>query len=76
MKQGDIKVYTKLDSLEEQISDERFLRCHQSYLVNLDYVSGIIDIDFVLNDERRLPIRKSGRKQLIKKYEDYLKGTL
>lgn len=76
LKQGDIKVYTKLDSLEEQISDERFLRCHQSYLVNLDYVSGIIDIDFVLNDERRLPIRKSGRKQLIKKYEDYLKGTL
>lgn len=76
LKQGDIKVYTKLDSLEEKVSDERFLRCHQSYFVNLDYVAGIIDIDFVLNDERRLPIRKSGRKMLIKKYEDYLKGTL
>lgn len=76
LKQGDIKVYTKLDSLEEQVSDERFLRCHQSYYVNMDFVAGIIDIDFVLNDERRLPIRKSGRKLLIKKYEDYLKGTL
>ena len=76
LKQGTIKVYTKLDSLEEQVSDERFLRCHQSYYVNLDFVSGVMDIDFVMNDERRLPIRKSGRKLLIKKYEDYLKGTL
>ena len=33
--QGAVKVYSKLDAFEEEIKDERFLRCHQSYLVNM-----------------------------------------
>ncbi len=31
-------VYRRLDDLEREIDDPRFLRCHQSFLVNMDHV--------------------------------------
>lgn len=74
--QGDIKVYNRLDVLEGDIRDERFLRCHQSYLVNLQYVAGLVDSDFIMIDDSMIPIRKSGRKLIVKKYEEFLKETL
>lgn len=73
---GDIKVYNKLDNLEEQMRDARFLRCHQSYLVNMDYVAGLVDFDFIMMNDDVIPIRKSGRKLLVKRYEDYYKRSL
>lgn len=75
-KQGDVKVYGKLDSFEEQIKDERYLRCHQSYLVNLSYVAGLVDSDFIMLNDDMIPIRKTGRKILIKKYEEFLKKSI
>lgn len=73
---GAVKVYSKLDAFEEELSDSRFLRCHQSYLVNMQYVAGIVDSDFIMIDDQMIPIRKSGRKLIVKKYEDYLKESL
>ncbi|MCI5587381.1 MAG: LytTR family DNA-binding domain-containing protein [Lachnospiraceae bacterium] len=74
--QGAVKVYNKLDTLENELKDERFLRCHQSYLVNMQYVAGLVDSDFIMIDNRMIPIRKSGRKLIIKRYEDYLKDSV
>jgi DNA-binding LytR/AlgR family response regulator len=74
--QGMIKVYNRLDLLEADVQDERFLRCHQSYFVNLQYVAGLVDSDFIMIDDSMIPIRKSGRKLIVKKYEEYLKETL
>ncbi|MFG6393729.1 MAG: LytTR family DNA-binding domain-containing protein [Lachnospiraceae bacterium] len=73
--QGAVKVYNKLDAFESELSDARFLRCHQSYLVNMQYVAGIVDSDFIMIDDQMIPIRKSGRKLIVKKYEDYLKES-
>lgn len=74
--QGIVKVYNKLDAFENELADSRFLRCHQSYLVNMQYVAGIVDSDFIMIDDQMIPIRKSGRKLIVKKYEDYLKESL
>lgn len=74
--QGAVKVYNKLDTLENELKDERFLRCHQSYLVNMQYVAGLVDSDFIMIDNRMIPIRKSGRKLIVKRYEDYLKDSV
>lgn len=73
---GAVKVYNKLDTFEEELSDSMFLRCHQSYLVNMQYVAGIVDSDFIMINDQIIPIRKSGRKLIVKKYEDYLKEVL
>ena len=74
--QGIVKVYNKLDAFESELSDSRFLRCHQSYLVNMQYVVSVVDSDFIMIDDQMIPIRKSGKKLIVKKYEDYLKESL
>lgn len=60
----------KLSSFEERMDDKRFLRCHQSYLVNMDY---IVDDkgEFVLRDGTHIPIRVRTRKGDIEKYRRY-----
>lgn len=73
--QGDVKVYGKLDDFEGQIQDEGFLRCHQSYLVNMGFVAGLIDSDFIMLNDDVIPIRKSGRKIIVKTYEAFLKQS-
>ena len=42
----------------------------------MQYVAGIVDSDFIMIDDQMIPIRKSGRKLIVKKYEDYLKESL
>ena len=60
----------KLGNLQEKIAEDRFLRCHQSYLVNLDYVKSATE-DFILTDGTRIPIRVRRRKEMIDAYDDY-----
>lgn len=74
--QGIVKVYNKLDVFEKELSDDRFLRCHQSYLVNMQYVAGLVDSDFIMINDKMIPIRKSGRKLIVKKYEEFFKESL
>ena len=73
---GIVKVYNKLDVFEKELSDDRFLRCHQSYLVNMQYVAGLVDSDFIMINDKMIPIRKSGRKLIVKKYEEFFKESL
>ncbi len=49
-----ISVYGKLNSLQAQL-DERFVRCHQSFAVNLDWVTKMENGHLIL---RRLPEEK------------------
>ena len=74
--QGDVKVYNRLDVLEAEVQYERFLRCHQSYLLNLRYGAGIVNSDFIMIDDSMIPIRKSGRGLIVKRYREYLKEML
>jgi DNA-binding LytR/AlgR family response regulator len=53
-----IKTYGKLSSLEEQLNKKHFLRCHQSFIINLDHVIGIEDCDFTTLLRVKVPIRK------------------
>lgn len=69
--QGTIKVYGKLDEFETQLDDNIFLRCHQSYLVNLRHVVGCTGTDFITLNQQFVPIRKSGRKAIIERYNEY-----
>lgn len=63
-------VYAKLDELECCLEDDRFIRCHKSFLVNMDYVKAA-DKEFIMDGDAAVPIRTHGRKEVLKKYEDY-----
>lgn len=52
-----------------------FLRCHQSYLVNLRYVCGLENETFITNLDRPVLIRKRDFPELRKRYYDYLKSV-
>ena len=50
-------MYRRLNDLEAELRDERFLRCHQSYLVNLDHVVKV-DTAFGLDSGDTVGIRQ------------------
>lgn len=60
----------KLNDIEALIDDRRFLRSHQSFLVNMDYIADVQE-DFILRDGTRVPIRVRSRKQLTDFYREY-----
>lgn len=56
----------KLNDLAARL-DGRFLRCHQSYLVNMAHVADVVE-DFILKDGRRIPIRTKDRREMADAY--------
>lgn len=46
------RIYGKLDEIEEMLPSN-FVRCHQSYIVNLEYVRELNTHEFVLNTRRK-----------------------
>ena len=64
-------IYYKLDDFEDELNDERFLRCHKSYLVNMDFVKHAEEV-FTLTTGSKVPIRSRGRKEIINSYTRHL----
>lgn len=60
----------KLNDIESRIHSESFLRCHQSYLVNMAYICDVQE-HFILTDGSQVPIRVRGRKEVTDQYYAY-----
>ena len=56
--EGKPYMYGKLDELEEQLTACGFVRVHQSFLVNLEYVDKINNYQMYLTDGSILPVTK------------------
>jgi DNA-binding LytR/AlgR family response regulator len=69
---GIIEVNTTIDNLEKLLPPPRFLRCHRSFVVNLDYVKGIDDGDFVMVNGDKAYIRVKDFRKIKTAYESYL----
>ena len=67
---SEIITVDKLGEIEKRINEKRFLRYHQSYLVNMDYIKDVED-DFIMEDGTLVPIRVRGRKEILDTYYDY-----
>lgn len=67
----DYNIYKRLDEIEEELSDKRFLRCHQSYLVNMDYILQV-DKQFILTTGDCVLIRQRDVKAIRDKYYDFV----
>lgn len=53
-----IKTYGKLNEVEEQLNSSEFLRCHQSYIINMGHIKSVNENDFITTDDQMIPIRK------------------
>ena len=62
----------KLTDIEEKLHDSRFLRTHQSYLVNMDYVKEASSLSFTLQNGYKVAVRTKQWPQTIHAYHDYM----
>jgi len=53
------------------LSDERFIKCQKSFIVNMDYVISISSRDFVLTEKELIPISRQVYQQTKNSYIDY-----
>lgn len=60
--EGEYRTYITLDELCGLLEDNRFIRCHRSFLANLDYVDKIEENNFILKNLTKVPI---GRKYCV-----------
>ena len=67
-------VYSKISDFEEKLNNQ-FLRCHQSYIINLSYIKSIKKNAFITVNNESIPISNKYQKDCEKIYNDYLKNT-
>ena len=67
-------IYKKLSQIEAELNDERFLRCHQSYLVNMNHIRQANDV-FILQNGESILIRRKSRKEIHEKFLEYKAKT-
>lgn len=66
----EVGLKEKLDDFEARLQSPSFLRCHKSYLVNMDYIQEVGE-HFVLQNGSQIPIRVRERKRLTDAYYRY-----
>ena len=66
-----IETTTPLTKVDEA-GGRSFLRCHRSFMVNMDHVSRVMGKGFLMDDGHEVPIRANGAAQVVAAYHDYL----
>ena len=67
-----ISFYSKLDDFIKTLQDERFLKCHKSFAVNMDYVLKIENNSIFMNNNITIPISSSNIVGIKDSYFNYL----
>ena len=67
---SEYTIYKKLSEVELQLNESRFLRCHQSYLVNMSYISKA-DSQFELTTGDVVLIRQRRQKEIRRIYQEF-----
>lgn len=62
-----LKSYGKIDDFVTKLPTEVFIRCHQSYIVNLKHVTGMTTDEFILGNVK-VPISRKYSAQAREKY--------
>ena len=66
----EYNIYKKLGQIEAELNDPRFLRCHQSYLVNMNYIREANEV-FLLQNGDEVLIRKKSKNEIQQKVLAY-----
>lgn len=72
--QDEYRTYITLDELCSLLEDDRFVRCHRSFLVNMDYVDKIEEHNFILKNLTMVPIGRKNCTEVKRTYYSYRFG--
>lgn len=64
-----LKVSDKLDDLERWVCQGTFVRCHNSFIVNLNYISQYCKTGFLMKNGAEIPISRSHQKDVKEKFQ-------
>lgn len=67
-------IYKKLCEIEKELDDQRFIRCHQSYIVNMNHIQHA-DTQFTLFNGEIIMIRQKDIRAIREKYLEYINHT-
>lgn len=71
----DFVIYGKLDEYEEQLkADSSFIRCHQSYLINMNFTEDIKNNYFMMKNGLAIPMRKRDAADFKRAYYTFIMG--
>lgn len=70
-----VEYYSRLSDVEKQL-DSRFLKCHRSYLVNLDYLTEYAKDTLTLSGGAQVPLSESHRRSFMEQMLRYLKSEV
>ena len=65
------KIYAKLSDLEKMLP-EQFIRCHQSYIVNLGHAKELNSHEFILNTGEKVPVSQAKYRESKNTFIKYL----
>lgn len=74
-KDNKISFYGKLDSIEKNLNDD-FVRCHQSFIINMNEIKSITSTDICLKSNNTIPISKNKQKLTRDQYALFLANKL
>lgn len=70
---SEISFYDKLDNIEDALISKNFIRCHKSYLVNLNYIKKIENSKIITLNNNIIPISRSYLKKTKDIFFEYFR---
>ena len=67
----EYNVYKKLDDIQQELNDSRFLRTHRSFLVNMNHIRRVSTNYFMLFSGEGIPIRQRESRKIHMEYDRY-----
>ena len=65
-------LYGTLNDWEKKLQDDRWLRVHQSFLINMQYLLDVRNYFAELTDGSKLPVSKARYKQVRDQFAEYM----
>ena len=63
-----------LETIPFNLAENSFLLCHNSFIVNMNKIKGIKDVEFIMDNGETVPISKRMLKEVKEQYINYLVG--
>ena len=73
---GDVQSSQRMSELEKRLSKKQFFSCHNSYMVNFDYVEGVKKDSVLIKDKvqklKTIPISKYKKEEFMRALARYV----
>ncbi|MGZ7442786.1 LytR/AlgR family response regulator transcription factor [Paenibacillus sp. TH7-28] len=72
---GNYLCFKKMQQLENELINYPFIRCHSSYIVNMDYIRKITNNEIELENHDKILVSKWRRKNVVESLASYVENV-